>query len=360
MSLPVNQLRAIFTKAYMEKYKEIIPAPSFLKSFFNVKTYLTKSVGIEVQRGTERIAVDVQRGVDGNRNKWSLSTEKQFVPPFYNENFDATSLDNYDMMFGMAPNATPSVVGYMANDVAERLLQIRAKIERAKEYQCSQVFNTGVVTLKNGDNIDFKRRAESLVDLNAGSGGGYWSVAGTDIDLQLSNAGNFIRTFGKNSVKEANIITSGKAYAALKQTDWFKNTTDFRRANLMDLTMPQANANGGVYHGTVSGGAYVYHFWTYDEIYEDSTGTVQRYFPEDKAFVVPVQGTRFELAHAAVPAILKDVTNAEFNEYIGSIAAEYYINNYIDPKAKAHIFEMYSAPLAIPVTVDMIYTMKVL
>lgn len=356
--LPIQQARNIFTKAYLQAFKENIPTPSFLKSFFDVKKYATKTIGIEVQRGTERIAVDVLRGVDGQRNQFSLSTEKEFMPPFYNENFDATLLDRYDRVFGAEANQVPATIGYLATDVADKYTMLRAKIERAKEKQCAEVFETGIVVLNNGDNIDFKRKAASKVDVGAGQ---YWTTAAADVEAQLIAGAEFIRKQGKNGTPEFNLVISGAAMVALKKTDYFKDNADYKQVQLIDIKMPQTTSFGAGYHGRIVAGAYIINLWTYDEIYEQKdTGVITRYLSENIAFMVPVKGTRFELAHAGVPAIIRDKANAEFGSMIVSKAAEYYLNNYIDNKGKAHIFEIYSAPLSIPVTVDMIYTIQIL
>jgi len=356
MSLPLQQTKAIFTKAYMQAFKEMIVVPSFFRSFFSTKTYATKTIGIEVQRGTEKISVDILRGLDGKRNTFSKSTEKEFVPPFHNENFDATSLDRYDVSFGANPTATPMTIGYLASDVAEKYMQLRNKIERAKELQCAQVLETGIVQLTNGVNIDYKRKATSLVDLTGA--GGYWTTTTTDIEAQLVAAGDFIRQTGKNATKILNIAMSGASWISLKKSDYFKNTANFNQVSLFDINMPQADANGAVFNGQITAGSYIYNIWVNDEVYENASGTITRFMGASKAVVTPANGTRFELAHAGVPAIIADKKNAEFSQYIAQIKSEYYLNNYIDSKRKAHIFEIYSAPLAIPVTVDMIYTMK--
>ena len=359
MALPVQQARGIFTKAYMAAYKERIPVSSFLMSFFTILTFATKTVAIEVQRGTERIAVDVLRGTDGNRNTFSKSTEKEFQPPFYNENFDATSLDRYDVSpFGGNFDGSAATIGYLASDVADKTLTLKEKIDRAKELQCAQILETGIVELKSGDNIDYKRKAGSMVDLT--NDGGYWNVAATDIETQLVHGAEFIRTNGKNGTPEFNLVMSGAAWIALKKSDYFKNNANFDQVKLIDISMPQTTAFGAGYMGRISAGAYIFNVWTYDQIYEESkTGVVTRYWPIDQSFMVPVQGTKFNLVHAGVPAILRDTRNAEFSQFIGQVRAEYYLNNYVDEKAKAHVFEIFSAPLAVPVTVDMIYTMKV-
>jgi len=357
--LPVQQARNIFNKAYLAAYKEMIPVPSFLKSFFPVKTFDTKTVSIEVQRGTERIAVDVLRGTDGNRNTFSRSTEKEFMPPFFSENFDATSLDRYDRIFGMDAAFTPKTIGYLASDVALKLSELRNKIDRAKELQCSQVFETGTVELINGDSIDFKRKAASKVDVSTADK--YWNDVTADVEGQLIAAAQFIRSYGKSGVPTFNLVMSGSAWVKLKNTNYIKNYANYEKVSLLDINMPQTQAFGAGLMGRISAGAYIFNVWTYDEVYEAAnTGVITRYWPEDMAFIVPTAGTRFELVHAGVPAIIRDMARAEFPEYITNQASEYWVNNYIDAKAKSHTFEIMSAPLAIPVTVDMIYTMTVI
>lgn len=359
MSLPLQQARGIFYKTYLQAFREMIPVPSFLRSFLTKTTTASKTIGIEVERGTERIAVDVLRGTNGNRNKFSLSTEKEYLPPMYNENFDATMLDRYDRVFGEDITSTPpAILGYLGKDVAERLSTLRKKIERAYEKQAAQMFETGIITLNNGDNIDFKRQATSLVDLGSD---GYWTNTDADVETQLIAAANFIRQQGKNGTPEFNLVMPGVAWTSLKKTDFFKDNANYQKVQLLDINMPQATAFGAAYHGRIVAGAYIFNVWTYDEVYESATdGTITRYLTATKAFVVPVAGTRFNLSFAGIPAIIKDKTRAEFSEFIASIGADYYTNDYIDPAGKSHIFEIMSAGVAIPVTVDMIYTMQII
>jgi hypothetical protein len=358
MSLPLQQTRELFFRAYLAAYKEIVPVSSFLRSFFNIETTDAKTIALQVQRGSELIAVDIQRGTDGTRNTFDLFTEKEYLPPFYNENFDATSLDRYDRGFNQ-PDSPPSVIGLLAGDVAQKLNMLRDKIERRKELQCSQVFETGIVTMVNGDNIDFKRKAGSMVDLTGA--GGYWSTITTDVEAQLIAGAEFIRNNGKNGSPIFNLTMSGSEWLALKKTNYFTAIANFQNVLLLDVTMPQKNAFGAGLMGRISAGAYQFNVWTYDEVYETGPSkTITRYWPANKVVMTPEMGTRFTLAHAGVPAIMRDVRNAEFPEFIQQQSAEYWINNYIDPKGKSHTFEILSAAVAIPVTVDMIYTMQAL
>ena len=354
----IEDSRSYFTKAVIGVYDEMIPPSGFLRSFFKGVAYPTKEVSIEVRRGTEKIAVDVLRGTDGNRNQFKRFSEKIFEPPFYNEYFDITSLERYDRAFGQPEAGNPAVVGMLASDVGYKMASLRAKIDRAKERQAAQVFETGIVELKSGDNIDFRRKAGSLVDLGSG---GYWSDPTAPIEEQLIAGAKYLRNTGKNTFPEAVLIMGSEAWANLKASDWFDNQAKFVKVTLLDVNMPrQLDSTGAVYAGRVTAGAYIFHVYLYDEVYQDATGTMVSYLPSNKVVMVPKQGSTFVMSHAGVPAILADTANAEFSEYIGMVSGEYYLNNYIDKKRKTHIFEIYSAPLAIPVSIDQIYTMQVL
>ena len=357
MSIPAQQARGIYTKAFTAVYEENIPAPQFLKSFFPSMIYNSATVNIEVSRGNEKIAVDVIRGTRGKRNTFSRATQKEILPPFYKEYFDATQLDNYDRVFGFSPdipNAT--VIGFLARETGMKYVELRKKIDRAKELQCANALETGVVTLVNGDNIDYKRQATSIVDLTAS---GYWTNTGADVESQLIAAAEFERQEGRNSSAIFNLVTSGQAFVNLKKTDFFKNNANYQQVKLIDINTPIKESFGAAYHGQISAGAYIFNIWTYDETYETDAGVATRYWPVNKAVIIPTTGARFEMSHAQVPAIIRDTGNAEFPAFIGRVSAEYYRTNSIDELGAAHYFWLMSAPVAFPITVDMIYTMQI-
>jgi hypothetical protein len=128
---------------------------------------------------------------------------------------------------------------------------------------------------------------------------------------------------------------------------------------LVDLKAPQTGAQGGVYHGTLSAGVYKINLWSYPEFYDNSAGVSTAYINTDYVYMIPVRSAKLIFSFAGVPAIIRDVRNAEFPEFIGQVEADYYINNYIDAKGKKHVFEILSAGLAVPVSIDRIYSMKV-
>ena len=348
----VVDARGIFTKRLIEVYRERTAPTGFLRSFFKNVESNTKEISIEVQRGTERIAVDVERGTTGNRNKFSKSSEKIFVPPYYEEYFDATELTFYDRLF--LSNGTVDVItfGQWMNDVVEKLALLQDKIERSYELQCAQVFQTGIVTLENGDNIDFKRKAASLVDLGAGN---YWDSASADPIKDLEDGCKFLRTVGKMQGGSVNAIMGDKALNDFLSNTKVKERADVRRMSLDDINAPQRNSLGASLHGWVSAGSYTVYLWTYPQFYDTDSAENIPYIDEGNVVLLP-QSPRFTLGFGAVP-MLMGIENKEGLGISGRRGA-YMVDEYVDKRHKSHNFEMRSAGVAIPTAVDQIYTLK--
>ena len=179
--IPTVQGHPVFTNALQAKWDELLglKPTGFLRSFFKKRTTQAKNISVAVRRGTEKVAVDVMRGTEGNRNELRKHSLKEYLPPYYKEYFDATDIDHYDVIFERLPEIGKST-GAIAEAVQSALNQVQIlkdKIERAYELQASQVLQTGIVTLDNGDNIDFKRKAGSIVVKDAAD---YWTADGVN------------------------------------------------------------------------------------------------------------------------------------------------------------------------------------
>ncbi|MBL4809482.1 MAG: major capsid protein, partial [Phycisphaerales bacterium] len=245
MAIPIQDARSLFTKMVVAVYKEQVSTTSFLRSFFPTKETMSKEISIEVQRGFEKVAVDVERGTNGNRNTFSKSTEKSFVPPFYWEYLTANEHRLYDVAIGMRDSNSFSE---LASQTAMDLFALRQKIERAYELQCSQVFDTGIVQLNAGVNIDFKRKAASLVDLSANP----WTTGTNDPYKDLENGAKFIRQVGKSQGGVYNVIMGSKALSAFLSNTIVKERADIRNFSLDSVRAPQRNSVGGTLHGEVT------------------------------------------------------------------------------------------------------------
>lgn len=348
--LSAIQARGMYTNMLVDVFREEIEPKFFLLSFFRVVTSRTKYISIEVRRGTERIAVDVMRGSEGNRNRMSLSTLKTFAPPYFHEYFDATQLDIYDRLFGTG-SIDDQVFANFLKEVAEKLAELRYMIMRAYELQAAQLLQTGIVTLKHGINIDFKRQAPSLVDLVST---GYWSVSGHDIYKDFGTGGKWMREKGKIGGGRYLSILGTDAYDAMINNSNFREQNDSKNFSLDGVAPAQANAEGGLYHGFIEARGHKYDIWTYDEVYDDPlTGASTPYIKPNYAIIIPPK-PRFIRAHAAVPQLFRGMDTPVISE------GDFVLGEHFDEKATAHNMDIKSAGVCVPVQVDGIYTMKVL
>jgi hypothetical protein len=348
-NIPASQARALFTKLLIDVYQERPLVTSFLRGFFPVVTAPTKDISIEVERMGEKIAVDVLRGTEGNRNNFSRQSMKEFTPPLYREYFDATQLDLYERVLGAQGDAQSPLFAALLNKVADRLENLRDKIERAKELQCAQVLETGIVTLKNADQIDYKRRAGSLVD----DGAGQYFANAIDPFPKFEAAGNFLRQFGKSPDGIFNCIMGSTALA-----DLLNNAKFQARQNLFNMALdavqgPVRDANtGATFHGIITAGSYKFQLWAYPQFYEDPNNgnALTPYVNAKKVIVIPMK-PRFKMAHAAVPQLVGEPGQLP-------VQGEYVMGDFPDPRKATHEFDIQSSPLAIPIAVDQAYTFK--
>ncbi len=349
MNISVTDARGLFTKMLVDVYRERTRPTSFLRSFFPTKETSTKEISIEVERGTEKVAVDVHRGTEGNRNRFSKSTEKIFIPPYYREFFDATDLDLYDRLFGSTSDINDAVFMSFMESVADKLGMLQDKIERAYELQCSQVLIDGIVQLNaSGINIDFKRKADSKVDLGSSN---YWADSGVDPATSLETAGNFIRQVGKAQGGFINVIAGSEALSDLISNEKVQNRGKIYNYALDMLNPPQRDSVGATFHGEMSAGSYRARIWSYPEFYDNAAGESTPYIDPKKIVVLP-DNPRFKLVFAAVPQLLTTG---------GSLPKKgaYLIGNYVDERHTSHIFDIKSAGIAVPVAVDQAWTGKV-
>lgn len=340
--------RGLFTKKLIAVYKERTAPTAFLRSFFKTVESDTKEISIEVQRGTERIAVDVERGTLGQRNAFSRSSEKIFVPPYYREYFDAVDLEFYDRLFTQSGTVDMITFSQWLGVVVEKIADLQSKIERSYELQCAQVFETGIVILKNGDNINFNRKAAHLVALNND-----WLTGTNSPYLSLERGARLIRKNGKVASKVFDVILGDEAQAAFLLNDIVLERNDVTHLLLDQLKTPQANATGGVLHGMVSAGPYRFRLWTYPEIYDTKTESGKDYINPKIMIILPAN-PKFVLGFAAVPQLMGK--KASEGAGVAGKRGAYLIGEYLDERNAAHIIDIKSAGVAIPVAVDTIYT----
>lgn len=357
MAIPASQARKLFTQELAARFSDRRKPSAFLRSFFTETTHASKLISIEVERDNELIAVDVKRGTEGNLNVFDLSTEKIIEPPFFDEKLNITQLALYDNLFYGPQEVAAVTFNTFTKTVGDKLDRLMDKIDRRYELMCGQVLNTGIVTLVNGDNIDFKRKAEAVSDLINLPGGAanYWGTA--DPNIALLAGCKFLNETGKMAGSVVNVIMGDGVFAAYLNNSFVKDRNKGFAYN-MDMIIPsQRNALGQSFHGEISVDSYTLRFWTYPANFKDTDGSTKKYLTAGVVVMLP-EVTSMVLSYAAVPQLLYAVDGS----YDGVMPKQgkFLVYDYIDVEKTAHNFGVKSAGVPIPVAVDQIYSVRVL
>lgn len=342
--------RGLYTKMLIAVYSQRRKPATFFRSMFTKVISDTLELSIEVQRGTQLIAVDVERGTEGNRNVFNRSTEKIFIPPYYKEFFNVTDIDLYDKLF-MDTEVDAQVVAKFIRTAAQKLSILQDKIERATEKMCADVLLTGIATLKSGDNINYGRKAASLVD-----DGNYWTAGGTDPYDQIETDIQFIRDNGLVEDTTFTIVIGKTAWRALLLNTAFKARQNFFNLKLDEVKPPQfQKVRGCVFMGYLTVGQYTANIFTYPDTYKHpDTGVITPYMDPKKYIIVP-DSPDYVLGYAANPQLISDPGPA-----IRPVKGEFIIYDFVDPRLLSHTYNIQSSPLAIPVAIDTTVTRRVI
>ena len=339
-----------FTKALIASYVDKPKPKAFLQSFFRNESRTTKTLSIEVQRGTEYYAVDVARQDEGNINEWKYSTEKIFYPPYFKEKFYLTDLELYERLFGAAPGAAVDDAAFrsMINDSVKKLDQIKDKITRTKELWCKEIFEFGTVSPSKGAVINYARKAGSFVTLT-----------GSDLWLNNGNVFNQIQAWCE-WLRQNGLVTSMDFDLLVGSTaiqHFSANTVVTNRQNLYhyqpdELTKPKTSTQGSTFLGQISAGPYRVNIWTYPEYYQiPGSGVKSQYLNPKKVVLLPAAGTEFIMGYAATPQLIEPGQPIKTGEFI--------VSEFVDQDKKTHEIRVESCPLPVPVTIDMMLTAQV-
>ena len=347
--IPVQNATARYTKQLIRYYAEMPMVTSFLTSFFTPTSTKTYTVEIAVQRNKEFKAVDVFRYSDGKRVKFDQETTKEFLPPFYHL---WTNLNNhrlYDVVISGLSRGDVTYFQDLMRKHGQDLMKLRYMMERAIEFQCSQVFHTGIITLEGNTDINFNRLPQSIVAYNPANDWSDNSVVPTDI---IKTGIEFLRVTGKANVDTVNVIMGSNVLDAYKRNTNTKDEADIRHFETVLIREPQRTSTGGVIHGRASAGQYKFNVWTYPASYDTEAQDGIPYVDPNVIIVLP-EDPRFELAYAAVPQIPSD------NGRIPQVG-DYLIQDERNEIKGFHRTHMKVAPVAIPTAVDQIFTAYVL
>jgi hypothetical protein len=358
MAIPIQEHSALIAKKVVGVFVEDIPVRSGFSAWFPTETSPTLHVDVEVERDSDLIAVDVQRFTEGKKNKFSRATEHTYVPPFYKEDYDFARDEVYMNTVALGATNLSGANQAIAQNALKNVRKNRKKIERAIRKQQADVLQSGIVTLKNGDSIDYRRKAESIVDLDVDSD--YWSVSGANPLEDLSKAMRFLRDVGNSNAATINVVMSTDALNAFMANAIVREEADIRRIDRINLGMPEfTEATGMAFHGQVAAGDFMVNLWTYNESYTDAEGNRINYLSRENVIVLPSDFAG-KTVFGGLPYMRQANVGGATVKVPGVMEADFLLRAYDDERTISSTLELTSAPLVVPFTIDKVYTMKVL
>jgi hypothetical protein len=354
MAITLNQHREGVTRGTIAVVSYDVSPQLGLSAFFPSITSPTEEVAIEVERMNQLIAVDVQRGRRSNRNTFTKSTEHLYKPPFYSEKFDFTSLQRYDVSFGAGNGPTATDAQVLISSASKKVMALKNKILRAAEKQRADVLQTGVVTLINGDSINYNRQSASMPVLTSTA---KWDAPTTaDPGADLVTGANFLREEGLSAGTAINVVFGAAAFNNfMKNSKIAAEAAVFSQIKRVNIGMPQFdNTTGFVFQGQYGHGDYLFNLWTYNAWYKDSSNTVVKYIGTNNVVMTP-DDFEGKTAYGAIPMVMGDPVSGQ---YIMPQEGDFFFHDLIDPEKKTWDFIVEAAPLAVPVSIDRIYTIQ--
>ena len=362
MAISIQDHSSMLTKKVVGAFEESIPVKTGFAGFFPEETTPTLEVDVEVQRDNDLIAVDVVRFTEGNKNKSTKMSEHKYIPPYFKEDYDFQRDQVYMNTVALGVGMESAQVNrVLAMNALKQVSKNRDKVIRAIRKQQADVLQTGIVALENGDNINYRRKATSMV--NVDTTGEYWSVSASATPLTDIRKGmDFLRNVGNSGGSSVNVIMRSAALEALLATTQVKEQGPnvIQQIQRININMPQFDGvSGFALHGQVAAGDFSVNLWTYNEKYTDANGDTKYYLAENTVVMIPddFQG---KTVFGGLPTMNKTNIGGVATSIPGIVEANYLIRSYSDEKTMSSTIELTSAPLVVPFTIDKIYTMQVL
>ena len=346
----------IFRKRLIEKFEQTRGPDLALSSKFTVRPGNiadTEKVAIDIERYDEDVSPVVTALEGPTLNATDQFTTKEWTPPTINE---GASLD-----VGQLLKRLPGQTEYAATDTSWqaamvthmlRLMRLMGnKIARNREWQASQILQTGILQLtnENGDlayEVDFKPKATHFP-----TAGTAWDAAGDPLG-DIESLADVIRTDGLIDVDE--LWMGAASFNAFVADTAVQAHYDNRRMNFGSIEPAQLGM-GAKFQGTLSIGNYQFSIITYNgRGILPGAGSKTKFLADDKVVFVGTE-TRLDTLFGGIPRVVPvDPRFAGFLPDRIAIpgAVDMAPNIYATQNGKQTMFELESRPLLIPTQID--------
>ena len=311
---------------------ESFPARRFLTStFFGSEVHDTKTVDIDIWKGSRRLAPVVHPKMEGKVVDREGYRTKSFQPPYLKPK-KVTEADHilkrqpgetiYTEPGSNTPAERASVI--LGRDLAE----LEESIARRIEAMVAEAIFTGSVTVK-GDGVDtvvdFDFDPTHLITL---TGGDLWTATTSN---PFKNLRDWKRLIAKDAgVTATDVVMGSDAYEAFISNEDVQKKLDTRRITLGSIN-PAEMGMGVTFVGDIEGLAV----WTYDEWYINDQGNEVPVVPVDKVAVIARDARK--TVHYGV---IQDVSAGQF-------ATRSFAKSWTQDDPSARFLMVQSAPLPV-------------
>jgi hypothetical protein len=354
MRITLNTALREFTQRVLKPYKDDRKAASGFKSWFPDDISGASQVTWEVKRKGRPVGVDINRHEDGIVTSSTKSTQKAYIPPYFNYKVQMDAFDSFERVFGGSDGVEMVDLSALIKDVGDEVAGNVMRIERAEELQRAQALLTGTVILSAGDSIDFNRDASLLVPYSAGINWNDNAVNPGDIMVQLARA-MITKGDAINSLP-FDVIIGSEAIIALQDSELLKVGGDVKDQHYMDLAIGATNRAGMTPQGGLSRGSFRFNLWSYEDYYDVSGGSSNIQFMDPKSIIVLPKNTDFVTFYGATKTWKGSGENAIPTVTKGK--RNFYQQN--DWNSFSKMYGVQSAPVALLRSVDNVGTATVI
>ena len=342
----------------LRAYIEDATSPMFLSGFFQSPPenfHASEKIEIDIERDDRDVAIVIQDLTAGRRqNESSLYTNKEFIPPIYDEEGVITAYDLIKRVAGQDPYMTPDFQANASVRAFKLMRKLERKVRRAIELQASQVLQTATLDLKDDAGttlyaLDYKPKATHFPTASVD-----WSTVATSVPFDdLESLADVILTDGKSEVTD--VIMGRTALLDFQKSTQVQSMADNRRFELTTIQAPEARGAGGKFHGITSVGQYRLNIWSYGGRYRDpQTGNTLPYITDDK--VIMLAPGRLDLSFGAIPLLRGPEQGAlpflPPRVSDGGVGVDLTTNAWFTPDGRHLMVSAGTRPLCIPTAID--------
>ena len=302
--MPILDIREAMPKLTLALKTEVVnikpPSDIGFRQFFKEVTHDKKGYKFYVRKGKKRVSVDRHIYERGQHVRTEDATQVECFPGYFDEYTDYSAFDEYENVVGFADSVDATNYQNLVAKVAETMADSEASFDRAEELMCAQLLQTGIVTLKCGDNLVFPRDAESIIAYNAEHD---FSIPSVNPEIKMSQAARFLINKGYYSNGRFIAIMAEDVWIDFKNNPIVQDQADLKDASFMNLetgnTLKQL-----VPQGLYTAGAHKFNIFTYDAEYDHPVTGVKTKYLDPKAMIVMPEKPDLEFVYCGLPKLV--------------------------------------------------------